>query len=82
VAESDPVGNQEQPSAIRKMPFCDYLVLWLERLAPTLDRGTYGSYRGYIHGRTYTYFHDLNVTVEELRPGHIEAFYRHLAIKS
>ena len=81
IAESAPRAYQEQPMSIRKMLFCDYMVLWLERLAPTLDRGTYGSYKGYVHGRTYTYFHDLAVTVEELRPGHIEAFYRYLAVK-
>ena len=81
LAESAPSANQEQPATLRKMPFCDYMVLWLERLAPKLDRGTYGSYRGYIHGRIYAYFHDLAVTVEELRPGHIEAFYRYLAVK-
>lgn len=65
IAESAPSAHQEQPSSIRKMLFCDYMVLWLERLAPTLDRGTYGSYKGYVHGRTYAYFHDLAVTVEE-----------------
>lgn len=81
LVESAPSANQEKPATIRKMPFCDYMVLWLERLAPKLDRGTYGSYRRYIHGRIYAYFHDLAVTVEELRPGHIEAFYRYLAVK-
>lgn len=81
LVESAPSANQEKPATIRKMPFCDYMVLWLERLAPKLDRGTYGSYRGYVHGRIYEYFHDLAVTVEELRPGHIEAFYRYLSVK-
>lgn len=79
LSDAAPTADQEQPETIRKMLFCDYLVLWLERLAPTLERGTYGSYKGYIHGRTYSYFHDLAVTVEELRSGHIEAFYRYLS---
>lgn len=73
--------DQEQPAVIRKMLFCDYLVLWLERSAPNLDRGTYGSYRHLLYGRTYSFFHDLGVTVEDLRPGHIEAFYRMLSMK-
>lgn len=81
LADAAPTADQEQPQAIRKMLFCDYLVLWLERLAPTLERGTYGSYKALIHGRIYSYFHDLGVSVEELRPGHIEAFYRYLTKK-
>lgn len=81
LADAAPTINQEQPETIRKMLFCDYLVLWLERLAPTLERGTYGSYKMLIHGRIYTYFRDLGITVEDLRPGHIEAFYRYLVKK-
>ncbi len=79
LSDAAPTADQEQPETIRRMLFCDYLVLWLDRLAPTLDRGTYGSYKGYVHGRTYAYFHDLAVTVGDLRPGHIEAFYRYLS---
>lgn len=73
--------DSEQPAAIRRMLFCDYMVLWLERLSSNLDRGTYGGYKTVVHGRTYDFFRDLGVTVEELTPGHIEAFYRMLAKK-
>lgn len=71
----------EKPETIRKMRFCDYLVLWLERTAPNLDIGTYGSYRGVLHGRTYRFFNSLGVSVEDLLPGHIEEFYRFLSFK-
>jgi len=77
-ADSASTADQERPEIIRKMFFCDYLVIWLERIASTLERGTYGAYKALIHGRIYFYFRDLGVTVEELRPGHIEAFYRYL----
>ncbi len=52
-----------------------------QRLAPGLERGTYGSYKYYAQGRIYDYFHNLGVTVEDLLPGHIEAFYRRLSMK-
>jgi integrase len=81
LAEVAPTADQEHPDAIRKMLFCDYLVVFLERLAPTLERCTYGSYKLLVHGRIYEYFHSINVTVSEVLPGHIEAFYRRLATK-
>ena len=79
LADAIPSADQEQPEAIRKMLFCDYMVFWLERIAHTIERGTYGGYKGCVHGRIYEYFHDIGITVEELYPGHIEGFYRYLA---
>lgn len=75
------VSDFENPEYIANMPFCDYMVLWLEQLAPSLDRGTYGSYRRLVHGRIYSYFRDIAVTVKDLKPVHIEAFYRFLSTK-
>lgn len=81
LVDAAPTADQEEPETIRNTLFCDYLVLWLERLAPTIERETYGSYKSLVHGRIYDYFHSINVTVQELRPGHIEVFYRRLATK-
>ena len=81
LADSATTIDSEQPEAIRKMLFCDYMVLWLERVSANLDRGTYGGYKYVVHGKTYDFFRDLDITVEELRPGHIEAFYRQLVKK-
>lgn len=81
LADLPRTAEEESPEFIRKMLFCDYMVLWLERLAHKLDRATYGSYKGCVHGRIYDYFHTLSVVVEDLRPGHIEAFYHYLAKK-
>ena len=69
------------PDDIRKMRFCDYMVFWLERLAPNLDVATYGGYRSMIHGRIYRYFNRVGVTVESLMPEHIEGFYLYLSNK-
>jgi integrase len=80
ISANTPSADKEQPEVIRKMLYCDYAVQWLEKLAPTLERGTYGGYKIIVHGRVYSYFRDLGVTVEELRPGHIEAFYRYLSV--
>lgn len=80
MANQSNTAGQEEPEVIRNMLYCDYIVQWLERLAPTLERGTYGGYKQAVHGRIYSYFKDLGVTVEEVRPGHIEAFYRYLSV--
>ena len=80
LADSASFAGQEHPEMVRKMPFCDYLVIFLERLAPTIERVTYGSYKLYLRKHIYGYFHNLDVKVEELLPGHIEALYRRLAV--
>jgi len=72
-------GVPTEKEKVLKMPFCDYLILWLERLAPNLERNTYSLYRSNIHGRIYCYFKELGVTVEKLEPEHIEAFYQNLS---
>ena len=66
---------------IRQMRFCDYMVLWLERMMPKLDIATYGSYRGVVHGRIYRFFNHLGVTVDQLTPEHIEEFYHFLSYR-
>lgn len=63
------------------MLFCDYMVFWFVRVSANLDRGTYGGYKYVVHGKTYDFFRDLDITVEELRPGLIETFYRQLVKK-
>jgi len=72
-------ADRESPESIRNMLFCDYLILYLERIAPTIAKNTYGSYKDKVHGRIFEHFHDLGVTVGEVQPGHIEAFYRKLS---
>lgn len=79
MADSIPTADQEEN--IKNMLFCDYMVFWLEHLAPKLDKGTYGSYKGFVHGRIYKFFYDTMVKVKDLQPGHIETFYRLLSIK-
>ena len=74
---------QEQPEFIRQMLFADYMVMWLEQLyASGLKRNTYGSYKQTIHGFIFPFFHDLGVTVEDLCPGHIEAYYQSRRLNS
>jgi integrase len=50
----------------------------LERLEPKLAPTTGTGYRRYIYGRIFNYFSALGVTVGELKPGHVEDFYRFL----
>ena len=69
----------ENPESIRKMLFCDYMVRWLERISSTIDKTTYGSYKALVHGRIFNYFNELDINVEDVKPGHIEDFYRFLS---
>lgn len=76
-ANSAPVFKHEND--IVDMYFCDYMILWLERLSPNISKNTFASYKRCVHGRVYEYFKTAEVTVGELQPNHIEAFYQLLS---
>ena len=58
--------------------FCDYMVMWLETIKPTIVETTYAGYYRIIHGKIYNYFYKLGVTLQELKPYHIQNFYNEL----
>ena len=69
-------GQMKDPETIL---FSDYMENWLKMMRPTIEQATYGSYRILIEGRIKEYFGDLGVTVHDLQPKHIQAFYQKLA---
>lgn len=58
--------------------FCDYMLNWLKMIKPNIRPTTYGGYERIINKRIYLYFKNLNVTLIELKPIHIQAFYTYL----
>ncbi len=58
--------------------FCDYMLNWLKMIRPNIRPTTYGGYERIINRRIYPYFKNLNVTLTELKPIHIQAFYTYL----
>ncbi len=58
--------------------FCDYMLNWLEMIKSNIRPTTYGGYERIINKRIYSYFKNLNVTLTELKPIHIQSFYTYL----
>lgn len=58
--------------------FCDYMLNWLKMIKPNIRPTTYGGYERIINKRIYPYFKNLNVTLTELKPIHIQSFYTYL----
>lgn len=54
------------------------MLSWLEMIKPNVRQTTYGGYERIIKKRIYPYFKNLNITLTELKPIHIQAFYTYL----
>ncbi len=61
------------------IPVYDYLCIFLKRVKPNLQMNTYNSYEMLIEGKIKRYFtRHKNLTVENLKPKDIQAFYDYL----
>ena len=61
------------------IPVYDYLCIYLKRVQPNLQMNTYNSYEMLIEGKIKRYFtRHKNLTVENLKPKDIQAFYDYL----
>lgn len=70
--------NQIAENSNDSILFCDYMLSWLEMIKPNVRQTTYGGYERIIKKRIYPYFKNLNITLTELNPIHIQAFYTYL----
>lgn len=70
--------TQMAQSSNNSILFCDYMLNWLKMIKPNIRPTTYGGYERIINKRIYPYFKNLNVTLTELKPIHIQAFYTYL----
>ena len=56
--------------------FIDYLQKWLLQAKPTIAKTTFKGYRTMLDGRISRYFTELNVTLGEVTPQHIQDFHQ------
>lgn len=70
--------TQMAQSSNNSILFCDYMLNWLKMIKPNIRPTTYGGYERIINKRIYPYFKNLNITLTELKPIHIQAFYTYL----
>ena len=59
------------------MPFVDYLYAWLKVVKIRVKPTTYNSYVSIVERKIAPYFNAINLTLYDLRPSHIQAFYVH-----
>ena len=60
------------------MLFIDYMKHWLKIIKPNVEETTYNGYDGIINGRMTDYFKDKDITLQNIKPKHIQEFYQHL----
>lgn len=61
-----------------KLQFIDYMKKWLKMIKSSVEETTYIGYEGVINGRMTDYFGNRNITLQDIKPKHIQDFYSHL----
>ena len=61
-----------------KIQFLDYMKKWLKMIKPNVEETTYNGYEGIINGRMTDYFKDKDITLQNIKPKHIQEFYQYL----
>lgn len=62
------------------MLFADFILEWLEIIKPNVRPTTFYGYNQVINYAVVPYFRDRKITLYELKPYHIQEFYRHRMI--
>lgn len=58
-----------------KMLFADFMLEWLEVIKPSVSASTFCSYERVVKGHIIPYFREKKLTVQDLRPLHIQKYY-------
>ena len=61
-----------------KLQFIDYMKKWLKMIKSSVEETTYIGYEGVINGRMTDYFGNKDITLQNIKPKHIQDFYSHL----
>lgn len=61
-----------------KLQFIDYMKKWLKMIKSSVEETTYIGYEGVINGRMTNYFGNRDITLQDIKPKHIQDFYQHL----
>lgn len=59
----------------RDMPFSDYMLQWLEEYRSEVRDNTYQNYKYVVEAHIVPYFKEKGVTLKELRPRDLKAYY-------
>jgi hypothetical protein len=59
-----------------KLPFSDYLEIWLSTVKIQIAPSTYESHQHIVRSKIIPYFSKIGSTLTTLKPFHIEAFYQ------
>lgn len=68
---SDNIDNED-------MLFIDYMKKWLKIIKANVEETTYDGYKGVVNGRMTTYFQNKKITLQNIKPKHIQEFYQYL----
>ncbi len=68
------IEGKSNPQA--DVPFMDYLQKWLLQAKPTISKTTFKGYRTMLDGGVNRYFTELDITVKEVTPQHLQDFYQ------
>ena len=51
---------------------------WLKMIKASVEETTYNGYKGVVNGRLSDYFSEKNITLQNIKPKHIQEFYQYL----
>ena len=68
---SDHIDNEE-------ILFIDYMKKWLKMIKASVEETTYNGYKGVVNGRLADYFSNKKITLQTIKPNHIQDFYQYL----
>ena len=51
---------------------------WLKMIKSSIEETTYIGYEGVINGRMTDYFSNKDITLQDIKPKHIQDIYSHL----
>lgn len=58
--------------------FVDYMKKWLKMIKASVEETTYNGYKGIVNGRLTEYFSNKKITLQDIKPKHIQDFYQYL----
>lgn len=68
---SDHIDNEE-------ILFIDYMKKWLKMIKASVEETTYNGYKSIVNGRVSDYFTNKKITLQDIKPKHIQDFYQYL----
>ena len=58
--------------------FIDYMKKWLKMISSSVEPTTLNGYKGVVNGRMTDYFQNKKITLQNIKPKHIQEFYQYL----